>query len=190
MAQRAIRRVALQTFRHLHACRCASIWTGRPAACPASIERGAKGIEFLLFFVLFNVLPTLLEIAAGLRHPVGRCTISGSRSSTFVTIGGYVAYTLTVTEWRIKYRREMNEADQEANTKAIDSLLNYETVKYFNNEEHEARRYDVALQAYENAAVKSRVTLVGAQYRPGLHHRHRRDADDGDGGPRRGRRAP
>ena len=106
----------------------------------------------------------------------GGCTTVCFALVTFVTIAGYVAYTLTVTEWRIKFRREMNEADEEANTKAIDSLLNYETVKYFGNEAHEARRYDVALQAYEQAAVKSRTTLVGAQYRPGRHHRRRRDA--------------
>src|SRR6266850_797866 len=79
---------------------------------------------------------------------------------TFVTIGGYIWFTFALTEWRIKHRRQMNEADQEANTKAIDSLLNYETVKYFGNEEHEARRYDVALQSYETAAVRTRVSLA------------------------------
>ena len=78
---------------------------------------------------------------------------------TFVTIVGYIAYTMAVTEWRLKYRRAMNETDSEANTKAIDSLLNYETVKYFGNEEHEARRFDTALQRYETAAVRSRVSL-------------------------------
>src|SRR5690606_25611643 len=78
---------------------------------------------------------------------------------SFVTIAGYVWFTFGITEWRTKYRRQMNETDSEANTKAVDSLLNYETVKYFGNEGHEARRYDVALAGYERAAVKSRTTL-------------------------------
>jgi ATP-binding cassette subfamily B protein len=159
VAQRAIRNVALQTFRHLHALSLKFHLDRQTGGLTRAIERGAKGIEFLLFFVLFNVLPTLLEIGMV-------CVILWTlydwrfALATAVTIGGYVWYTLSVTEWRIKYRRTMNESDQSANTKAVDSLLNFETVKYFNNEEHEARRYDVALQAYEHAAVKSRTTLA------------------------------
>jgi ATP-binding cassette subfamily B protein len=122
------------------------------------IERGANGIEYFLFFVLFNVAPTLLEIAlvCGILWDFYNFWFA---LVTFVTIVGYVTYTLVVTEWRIKFRRRMNEADEEANTKAIDSLLNYETVKYFSNEQHEARRYDAALQIYERAGVMSRTTL-------------------------------
>ncbi|HET6157822.1 MAG TPA: ABC transporter ATP-binding protein/permease [Dongiaceae bacterium] len=159
VAQRAIRNVALQTFRHLHALSLKFHLDRQTGGLTRAIERGAKGIEFLLFFVLFNVLPTLLEIGMV-------CIILWAlydwrfALATAATIGGYVWYTLSVTEWRIKYRRDMNESDQSANTKAVDSLLNFETVKYFNNEEHEARRYDVALQAYEHAAVKSRTTLA------------------------------
>ncbi len=78
---------------------------------------------------------------------------------TFVCVGGYVVWTVMVTEWRTKYRRQMNETDSEAHAKAIDSLLNFETVKYFGNEQHEARRFDVALRSYEAAAVKSKETL-------------------------------
>jgi ATP-binding cassette subfamily B protein len=159
VAQRAIRNVALQTFRHLHALSLKFHLDRQTGGLTRAIERGAKGIEFLLFFVLFNVLPTLIEIAlvCGILWALYDWRFA---LATALTIGGYVWYTLSVTEWRIKYRREMNESDQTANTKAVDSLLNFETVKYFNNEEHEARRYDVALQAYEHAAVKSRTSLA------------------------------
>jgi ATP-binding cassette subfamily B protein len=159
VAQRAIRNVALQTFRHLHALSLRFHLDRQTGGLTRAIERGAKGIEFLLFFVLFNVLPTLLEIAmvCGILWALYDWRYA---LATAVTIGGYIWYTFGVTEWRIKYRRQMNESDQTANTKAVDSLLNFETVKYFNNEEHEARRYDVALQAYEHAAVKSRTTLA------------------------------
>ncbi len=158
VAQRAIRRVALQTFRHLHRLSLRFHLDRQTGGLSRAIERGAKGIEFLLTFVLFNVLPTLLEIAlvCGI---LWRLYDVWFAVVTFVTITGYIAYTFTVTEWRIKFRRRMNESDSEANTKAIDSLLNYETVKYFGNEEHEARRYDVALQRYEKAAIKTRVSL-------------------------------
>ncbi|MFM9843478.1 MAG: ABCB family ABC transporter ATP-binding protein/permease [Dongiaceae bacterium] len=158
VAQRAIRRVALQTFEHLHSLSLRFHLERQTGGLSRIVERGAKGIEFFLFFVLFNVLPTLVEIAlvCGILWGLYNFWFA---LVTFVTIAGYVAYTLTVTEWRIKYRRYMNQADEEANTKAIDSLLNYETVKYFNNEGHESRRYDMALQAYEKAGIKSRVTL-------------------------------
>src|SRR5262245_2295244 len=158
VAQRAIRRVALRTFIHLHRLSLRFHLERQTGGLSRVIERGANGIEYFLFFVLFNVVPTLLEIALV-------CAILWHLYNvwfavlTLVTMVGYVAYTLTVTEWRIKFRRRMNEADEEANTKAIDSLLNYETVKYFSNEQHEARRYDAALQVYERAGVMSRTTL-------------------------------
>src|SRR5215470_16251228 len=159
VAQRAIRRVALDTFRHLHRLSLRFHLDRQTGGLSRVIERGAKGIEFLLFFVLFNVLPTLLEI--GLVCGILWWLYDWRYALvTFTTIAGYIWFTLGLTEWRIKFRRRMNEADQEANTKAIDSLLNYETVKYFGNEEHEARRYDVALQRYETAAVRTRVSLA------------------------------
>jgi ABC-type transport system involved in Fe-S cluster assembly fused permease/ATPase subunit len=159
VAQRAIRRVALDTFRHLHRLSLRFHLDRQTGGLSRVVERGAKGIEFLLFFVLFNVLPTLLEI--GLVCGILWWLYDWRYAAvTFVTIGGYVWFTVALTEWRIKYRRRMNEADQEANTKAVDSLLNYETVKYFGNEEHEARRYDIALQRYETAAVRTRVSLA------------------------------
>jgi ATP-binding cassette subfamily B protein len=159
VAQRAIRKVALDTFRHLHRLSMRFHLDRQTGGLSRVIERGAKGIEFLLFFVLFNILPTILEI--GLVCGILWYLYDWRYAAvTFFTIGGYIWFTFALTEWRIKHRRQMNEADQEANTKAIDSLLNYETVKYFGNEEHEARRYDVALQSYETAAVRTRVSLA------------------------------
>src|SRR6516164_676085 len=158
VAQRAIRKVALDTFRHLHALSLRFHLDRQTGGLSRVIERGAKGIEFLLSFLLFNVLPTMLEIGmvCGILWWLYDWRYA---AVTFATIGGYIWFTFALTEWRIKYRRRMNDADQEANTKAIDSLLNYETVKYFGNEEHEARRYDVALRQYEGAAVRTRVSL-------------------------------
>ncbi|MGH8655561.1 MAG: ABCB family ABC transporter ATP-binding protein/permease [Gammaproteobacteria bacterium] len=158
VAQRAIRRVALRIFNHLHRLSLRFHLERQTGGLSRIIERGANGIEYFLFFVLFNVVPTVLEIALVCGILWGFYNFWFALV-TFVTIVGYVWYTLGVTEWRIKYRRRMNEADEEANTKAIDSLLNYETVKYFNNEQHEARRYDVALQRYEEAGVASRTSL-------------------------------
>jgi ATP-binding cassette, subfamily B, heavy metal transporter len=159
VAQRAIRSLALKTFRHLHALSLGFHLERQTGGLNRAIERGAKGIEFLLSFLLFNVIPTLVEIVL---VAIILWTLYDWRFAaiTVVTIGFYIAYTLWVTEWRIKLRRTMNESDQSANTKAVDSLLNYETVKYFNNEDHEARRYDEALKTYETAAVKSRVSLA------------------------------
>ncbi|MEX0696491.1 MAG: ABC transporter ATP-binding protein/permease [Dongiaceae bacterium] len=158
VAQRAIRRVALATFSHLHRLSLRFHLDRQTGGLSRAIERGAAGIEFLLFFTLFNVVPTLFEIllVCGILWALYDFRFA---AVTFVTIAGYIWYTLAVTEWRIKFRRRMNEADSDANTKAIDSLLNYETVKYFNNEEHEARRYDGALRSYETAAVQSKTSL-------------------------------
>jgi len=158
VAQRAIRNAGLKTFRHLHRLSMRFHLDRRTGGVSRAIERGIKGIEFLLNFMLFNVVPTLLEIALV-------CGVLWSlfgfwyAAVTFVCIGGYVAWTLIVTEWRIQFRRAMNDTDSEAHTKAVDSLLNFETVKYFGNEAHEAARFDRALSAYETAAVKSKVSL-------------------------------
>lgn len=158
VAQRAIRKVALETFRHLHQLSLRFHLDRRTGSLSRIIDRGAKGIEFLCFFLLFNVLPTVFEIAmvAGILWwlygwPFALVTVA--------TISIYVFYTVRLTEWRMGLRREMNEADQEAAGRAVDALLNYETVKYFNNEDFEAGRYDGALAIYEKASVKSRVSL-------------------------------
>ena len=158
VAQRAIRNVALKTFQHLHDLALRFHLDRQTGGLSRVIERGTKGIEFLLNFMLFNIVPTILEIllVCGILWVLYDFWFS---LVTFATIAGYIAFTLSITEWRIKFRRAMNETDQEANTKTIDSLLNYETVKYFGNEAHEARRFDDALRRYEYAAVKSRTTL-------------------------------
>ncbi len=159
VVQNAIRRVALRSFRHLHSLSLRFHLERQTGGLSRAIERGTKGIEFLLFFVLFNVLPTLLEIllVCGILWVLFDWRFS---AVTFVTILAYVWYSLQITEWRLKIRRAMNTADSEANTKAIDSLLNYETVKYFGNEAHEAARYDRVMAAYESAAIDSRTSLA------------------------------
>ncbi|MCH8213454.1 MAG: ABC transporter ATP-binding protein/permease [Proteobacteria bacterium] len=159
VAQRAIRLAGLSAFRHLHRLSLRFHLDRKTGGVSRAIERGTKGIEFVLAFMVFNILPTLLEIllVCGVLWALYGVWFA---LVTFVTIGGYIAWTLSVTEWRTKFRRTMNENDSEASTKAIDSLLNFETVKYFGNEDHEARRFDVALKGYEQAAVKSRTSLT------------------------------
>lgn len=158
VAQRAIRTAGLRTFEHLHGLSLRFHLDRRTGAVSRAIERGTKGIDFLLSFMLFNILPTLLEIllVCGIlwwMFGVWYALV------TFVCIALYIVFTVGVTEWRTKLRRQMNETDSEAHTKAIDSLLNFETVKYFGNERHEARRFDASLQRYEKAAVTSKVSL-------------------------------
>lgn len=159
VGQHALRAVALATFRHLHALALRFHLERRTGGLARAIERGTKGIEFLLRFTLFNILPTLLEILLVCGVLLAKFNFWFALI-TFVSVVGYIAFTLLFTEWRTKFRREMNARDSQANTKAIDSLLNFETVKYFNNEDHEARRFDEAMAGYEKAAVKSQVTLA------------------------------
>ncbi|HIM45350.1 MAG TPA: ABC transporter ATP-binding protein/permease [Alphaproteobacteria bacterium] len=158
VAERAIRMVSLRVFEHLHKLSLRFHLERRTGGLSRAIERGVKGIEFLLTFMLFNILPTLVEVVmvCGILwwfYGVAYAAI------TFVTIGAFIAFTLAVTEWRLKFRRRMNQQDSEAHTKAIDSLLNYETVKYFGNEAHEAKRFDISRQRYEEAAVQSKTSL-------------------------------
>tara|TARA_R110000772_G_scaffold232445_3_gene344015 strand:+ start:26682 stop:28550 length:1869 start_codon:yes stop_codon:yes gene_type:complete len=159
VAQRAIRQAGLKTFRHLHRLSLRFHLDRKTGGVSRAVERGTKGIEFLLRFMLFNVVPTLVEV-------VLTCGILWYLFGiwmalvAFLTIGIYIFWTLAVTEWRIQFRRTMNDTDNEANTKAIDSLLNFETVKYFGNEDHEGRRFDKALARYEDAAVKSNTSLA------------------------------
>ena len=158
VAQNAIRAVALSTFRHLHALSLRFHLERQTGGLTRAIDRGVKGIEFLLFFVVFNVLPTLVEVGlvAGILWYLLDWRFA---AITLIVIAGFVVFTFKVTAWRIGIRREMNEADNTANSRAVDSLLNYETVKYFGNEEHEAQRFDKGLERYEEAAVKSRTSL-------------------------------
>ena len=159
VTQRAIRRVALQVFEHLHSLSLRFHLDRQTGGVSRDIERGTRGIGFLLNFMLFNILPTLLEIglvAAILfsKYNVWFAVI------TFVTLLIYIAFTLFVTEWRMVVRRSMNDLDSKANSRAIDSLLNYETVKYFGNEKYEARRYDENMQHWEIAAVRNTTSLA------------------------------
>ncbi|NQW02253.1 MAG: ABC transporter ATP-binding protein/permease [Rhodospirillales bacterium] len=167
VAQRAIRLAGLKTFRHLHRLSLRFHLSRKTGGISRAIERGTKGIEFLLRFMLFNVLPTLLEIVltCGILWKLYGISFA---LITLATLIAYIAWTLAITEWRLKYRRVMNETDSEANTKAIDSLLNFETVKYFGNEDHESRRFDAALKAYEQAAVKSGTSLAFLNIGQGL----------------------
>ncbi len=159
VAQRAIRNVSIKTFRHLHKLALRFHLERQTGGLSRAIERGTKGIDFLLTFMLFNIIPTFLEIGlvCGILWVLFNAWYA---IVTFVTIASYITYTLVVTEWRLKYRRRMNESDQEANTRAIDSLLNYETVKYFGNEDYEANRFDRSLARYERAAVTSKSSLA------------------------------
>ena len=159
VSQRAIRQLALRAFRHIHALSLRYHLERRTGGLSRAVERGTAGIDFLLSFMLFNVVPTLFEIllVCGILWRLFNWTFA---AVTFTTILVYIAFTFSITDWRVRFRREMNERNTESNTKAVDSLLNYETVKYFANEEHEARRYDAALRAYERAAVKSETTLT------------------------------
>jgi len=155
----AIREVALRTFQHLHKLSLRFHLERQTGGLSRAIERGTMGIEFLLRMLLFNIIPTMVEIAlVGVLLWTMLSPLFAM--ATLGTIAAYVAWTLALTNWRTRFRREMNDNDSSAHTKAIDSLLNYETVKYFGNEEHEAKRFDVALAGYEKAAIKSKTSLA------------------------------
>jgi ATP-binding cassette, subfamily B, heavy metal transporter len=158
VTQRSVRRVALETFEHLHRLSLRFHLARQTGGLTRDIERGTRGISSLLSYTLFSILPTLIELSlvAGIlawNYDWSFVTI------TLVTLVLYIGYTIFVTEWRTAFRREMNELDSKANSKAIDSLLNYETVKYFGNEKYEADRYDQSLQRWERAAVRSQTSL-------------------------------
>jgi len=158
VAQAAMRGVGLRVFRHLHGLSLRFHLERRTGGLSRVIERGVKAIETLLSFAVFSVFPTLFEIVVVL---IILWSMLDWRFAavTLVTIVGYVAFTRQVTTWRLSIRRRMNDEDARAHSKAIDSLLNYETVKYFGAERHEARRFDQALAAYEKAAVRSALSL-------------------------------
>lgn len=159
VTQRAIRRVANKVFIHLHTLSLRFHLERQTGGVSRDIERGSRGISFLLNFMLFNILPTLLEIGLVLSILMSKYDIWFS-IIIFLTLLAYIALTLVVTEWRMIFRRTMNNMDSKANTQAIDSLLNYETVKYFGNEAWEARRYDEHLQSWEKAAIRNQISLA------------------------------
>jgi ATP-binding cassette subfamily B protein len=159
VGQRAVRALAIKTFRHLHALSLRFHLERRTGGLARIITRGTDGIDTILRYSLFNTFPTLLEL-------LFVCGILAWNFGwlyalvTALTVAAYVGFTYMATEWRISLRRSMNEADTDANTKAIDSLLNFETVKYFGNEEHEAKRFDQSMERYERAAVKTWISLA------------------------------
>jgi ATP-binding cassette subfamily B protein len=158
VAQRAMRRVALGVFRHLHNLSLRFHLERQTGGMTRDIERGTNGISTLLSYLLFSILPVLLEFALVAAVLIGRFDWRFA-AITFGAVALYIGFTVLVTEWRMEIRRRANELDSRANTRAIDSLLNYETVKYFGNEEFEARRYDENLRKYEDAATKSESSL-------------------------------
>ncbi len=158
VAQRAMRRLALGVFRHLHSLSLRFHLERQTGGMSRDIERGTNGISTLLSYLLFSILPVLLEFALVAAVLLNRFDWRFA-AVTFGAVAVYITFTVLVTEWRMEIRRRANELDSKANTRAIDSLLNYETVKYFGNEEFEARRYDENLSKYEDAATKSESSL-------------------------------
>ena len=158
VAQRAIRRVALTVFRHLHSLSLRFHLDRQTGGMSRDIERGTRGISTLLNYMLFSILPVILEFVLVAIVLVTKFDWRFA-AITFLAVALYVFFTIAITEWRTAIRREANELDSKANTRAVDSLLNYETVKYFNNEEYEAGRYDRSLERYETAAVRTEASL-------------------------------
>ena len=158
VTQRAVRRIGLTVFRHLHALSLRFHLARQTGGLTRDVERGQRGISTLISFALFSILPTLVEITLVSAVLIARYDWT-FMAITAVALALYMLFTIMITEWRTHFRRQMNELDSKANTRAIDSLLNYETVKYFGNEEWEARRYDESLQRWEHAAVKSQTSL-------------------------------
>ena len=158
VSQRAIRNLALEVFRHLHALSLRYHLERQTGGLSRVIERGTQGMEFLIRFTTFNILPTLFEIVlvGGILWSLYDWRFT---AVTLGTVTAYIVFSVVLSEWRIKFVRRMNDADTDANAKAIDSLLNYETVKYFGNEPHEGRRFDVGRRRYETAAIRSSRTL-------------------------------
>ncbi|XP_025843595.1 iron-sulfur clusters transporter ABCB7, mitochondrial isoform X5 [Vulpes vulpes] len=159
VAQNSIRRIARNVFLHLHNLDLAFHLSRQTGALSKAIDRGTRGISFVLSALVFNLLPMMFEVTLVSGILYYRC---GAQFAlvTLGTLGAYTAFTVAVTRWRTRFRIEMNKADNDAGNAAIDSLLNYETVKYFNNENYEAQRYDRFLKTYETASLKSTSTLA------------------------------
>jgi ATP-binding cassette subfamily B protein len=158
VTQQAVRRIALEVFRHLHALSLRFHLERQTGGVSRDIERGSRSISSLISYTLYSILPTLVEISLVLsilfiKYDGGFVVI------TLVSLSAYIVFTIKVSNWRIDLRRRVNDTDSAANTRAIDSLLNYETVKYFNNEEYEAQRYDTQMSHWEDAATRSQVSL-------------------------------
>lgn len=159
VGQRALRMLALETFEHIHALSMRYHIQRKTGGLSRIIERGVKGVDFLLRFMLFSIGPLALElimtgVILAVVFDINYLIVLA------VTIALYIWFTFKVTEWRVRIRKEMNDQDTDANQKAIDSLLNFETVKYFGAEGREAQRYDAAMEGYESAALKTSYSLA------------------------------
>jgi ATP-binding cassette subfamily B protein len=154
----AARSISLQVFRHLHAMSLRFHLERQTGGMTRDIERGTRGVHSLISYSLYSIIPTLIEVTLVLGLLAVKFDVWFA-IITIIALAVYIVFTITVTEWRTQFRKKMNELDSNANSRAIDSLLNYETVKYFNNEEFETRRYDENLERYRRAAVKSQTTL-------------------------------
>jgi ATP-binding cassette, subfamily B, heavy metal transporter len=164
---RTVRRIATAIFRHLHRLSLRFHLHRQTGAISRDIERGSRGISFLLNFMIFNIVPTIVEIA--LVSII--LLVNYDAIFTFITTGTillYIIYTLLVTEWRMRFRRAMNEMDSQANNQAVDSLLNYETVKYFNNETLELKQYDNKLAGWEKSAIRNQTSLAALNIGQGI----------------------
>jgi ATP-binding cassette subfamily B protein len=158
VTQRATRRIALAVFRHLHALSLRFHLDRQTGGMTRDIERGTRGISTLLSFMLFSIIPVILEfilVALVLLAKFDWRFVA----VTAVAVVVYIAFTIGITEWRTAIRRQANDLDSKANTRAVDSLLNFETVKYFNNEDYEVKRYDEALKKYEFACIKTATSI-------------------------------
>ena len=158
VTQEAVRRISLEVFRHLHALSMRFHLERQTGGMSRDIERGNRSISSLITYALYSIIPTLIEISLVLSILIAKYD-AGFALITLISLVAYVAFTILISNWRIALRRRVNETDSAANTQAIDSLLNYETVKYFCNEEFEARRYDTQMRDWEEAATKSQVSL-------------------------------
>ncbi|HEX6603626.1 MAG TPA: ABC transporter transmembrane domain-containing protein, partial [Sphingomicrobium sp.] len=159
VGQGAARRLATQVFRHIHDLSLRFHLERRTGSLTKIVERGTKSIDMMLYFLLFNIAPTVIELTA-------ICVIfylkfgPGLVAATLVMVGVYILFTRKITDWRTHLQREMNEVDNKAIGRAVDSLLNYETVKYFGAEDREARRYEEAVGAFARASVRNEVSLA------------------------------
>ncbi|HEY5047880.1 MAG TPA: ABC transporter ATP-binding protein/permease [Rhizomicrobium sp.] len=154
----ALREVGVATFAHVHTLSLRFHLDRKTGGLSRIIERGTKGIDTLLSFATFNIFPTLFQVLIFAAEMVWKLNV-WIAATALVMVALYVWFTFAITRWRVKYRREMNDSDTDANTKAVDSLLNYETVKYFNNEGHETRRFDKSMAKYANASIQAQTSL-------------------------------
>jgi ATP-binding cassette subfamily B protein len=154
----ALREVGVSTFAHVHTLSLRFHLERKTGGLSRVIERGTKGIDTLLSFAIFNIFPTIFQLALFSAIMIVKLDLAITLA-TLAMVAAYIWFTFAITRWRIRFRREMNESDQDANTKAVDSLLNYETVKYFNNEAHETRRFDKSMARYANASIQAQTSL-------------------------------